>query len=309
VHFIGTIIEDANGKCEQPIVFLNTKEKGDTFSFNLGEEQTIPGLEMGMAGLREGETAVIICSPQYSYGPMGNPQGFHSMGKPIPEKATLKFELTFLFFDPPDSSQVWKLSDSEKMEDCKKRKDEGNELFKHAAYEKAFRRYSQAVAFVDAMENKEPASSLLLPCYLNMAACKLKTESYKEVISWSTKALELDSKNVKALFRRGKAYSNVNENEKAKSDLVLALQLDPSASEAQQELRKVEENIVANTKKEKQFYGGMFNKLNEDSKKEGSLYKDIPPEPEPKTKLCKICNKEIETIQWARHMIKKHSKK
>lgn len=39
--------------------------------------------------------------------------------------------------------------------------------------------------------------------YLNLCACQLKVESFDFAVVNATKAIEIDSKNVKALFRRG----------------------------------------------------------------------------------------------------------
>jgi len=146
-------------------------------------------------------------------------------------------------------------------------------------------------------------------CLLNIAVCKLKRGDFKEVISATTKVIEADPNNLKALFRRGKAYSAMNDNEKAKEDLTKAMTIDKTDSEIRQELAKVKEKLLHSKKKEQQFYGGIFDKLSKPKDGEEGLYADAQPEPEPKTKLCRICNEEIETVQWARHVIKKHGKK
>lgn len=116
----------------------------------------------------------------------------------------------------------------------------------------------------------------------------------------------MDANNTKALFRRGKAYMNTGELEKAKEDLEKASTIQPS-EEINRELAKVKQKLNAAKQKEKKFYGNMFNKLTEESKNEGGLYEDMKPEEEPKTKLCTFCNQQIETVQWARHVIKYHS--
>jgi FKBP-type peptidyl-prolyl cis-trans isomerase len=37
-------------------------------------EQTIPGLDLAVATMREGEKALITVKPDQGYGPQGNPQ-------------------------------------------------------------------------------------------------------------------------------------------------------------------------------------------------------------------------------------------
>lgn len=83
-------------------------------STSLFPEQTIPGLDIALSTMKEGEKATIYCKPNYAFGSHGNPmvtflpffyltcKGFHSLGIPIPGDCTLKFELEFLAFDPPE---------------------------------------------------------------------------------------------------------------------------------------------------------------------------------------------------------------
>lgn len=52
-------------------------------------------------------------------------------------------------------------------------------------------------------ETKEKKDALLLAGYLNLAACYLKLENYQEVIQNCEKALEIDPKSSKGLFRKG----------------------------------------------------------------------------------------------------------
>jgi FK506-binding protein 4/5 len=115
--------------------------------------------------------------------------------------------------------------------------------------------------------------------------------------------LAVDAKNVKALFRRGKAHAALKEFEKAKQDLSAALQLENSP-EIKQELKSVEALEQKVTASEKKLYSNLFNQLSKEP-----LYK---PEEEPsgtKMKKCSICGEEVEEIQLARHVIKKHSQK
>lgn len=51
-------------------------------------------------------------------------------------------------------------------------------------------------------EEKQQAKVLKITCNLNNAACKLKLKEYKQAEKLCSKVLELDSKNVKALYRR-----------------------------------------------------------------------------------------------------------
>jgi len=147
-----------------------------------------------------------------------------------------------------------------------------------------------------------------LSCYLNLAVSYLNIFEYKEALRFSNKAVELDANNTKGLFRRGKSYFHLNELEKAMEDFTKAISLDSSDLQVRQELTKVKEQLKNTKEKEKTFYGTMFTKLSEQETKE-SLYGDKISESESPTKLCTICNEQVDKIQWARHIIKKHGNK
>jgi tetratricopeptide (TPR) repeat protein len=136
----------------------------------------------------------------------------------------------------------------------------------------------------------------------------VKTNEWQLAIDAATRALEIEPKNVKALFRRGKSYSAINEPEKAVNDLNLAFELDANDPQIRNELRAAQAKLKEYRKREKEVYSGIFSQLKEQSKTEGSLYEDAKPEPPP-MKKCSICGEEVEEVQYARHVIKKHSQK
>jgi Flp pilus assembly protein TadD len=55
----------------------------------------------------------------------------------------------------------------------------------------------------------------------------LKEGDNENVIKYANKLLQMNPDNVKILFRRGMAYTNMMEFEKAKEDLVKANKLEP----------------------------------------------------------------------------------
>ena len=80
-----------------------------------------------------------------------------------------------------------------------------------------------------------------LPVCLNLAFCYLKLQMYHYCIKYCCQVLDKDSENDKALFRRGVAYMNVGELNKASEDLTRANQLtegkDPHVIEMLHELK------------------------------------------------------------------------
>jgi len=115
----------------------------------------------------------------------------------------------------------------------------------------------------------------------------------------------LESNNIKALFRRGKCYTNIGEYDNAKEDLVKASRLASVEviNDIKIEQHRLEELITKSQNKEQHMYKQIFDSL----KKDEALYANVSTKEEPKT--CSICGEKVEAIQYARHMIKKHSKK
>ncbi|KAJ8034613.1 Mitochondrial import receptor subunit TOM70 [Holothuria leucospilota] len=92
-------------------------------------------------------------------------------------------------------------------------KSKGNKFFKAQQYEKAIKFYTEAIE-ISPPENKQDLSTF----FQNRAAAQEQLKNYKEVIEDCSKALDLNPKYVKALFRRAKAYEMVEEKMKCLED-------------------------------------------------------------------------------------------
>ncbi|KAI3926229.1 hypothetical protein MKW98_028365 [Papaver atlanticum] len=60
------------------------------------------------------------------------------------------------------------------------------------------------------------------------SACKLKFKSYKEAKKLCTKVLEIERRNVKALYGPAQAYINLVDFDLAEFDIKKALEIDPT---------------------------------------------------------------------------------
>jgi len=182
--------------------------------------------------------------------------------------------------------ESWQLNKfSEKFEVGVRRKNEGNELFEKQKYSLAIQKYEKAIdllkydsSFSD--EEKKQANELKLPCYLNLAASYLKAQDYKLVIENSKKALEIDSKNVKGLWRRGIAYMSSGDWDFAKVDFENALEIDPENKSVKTSYAQLKKKIAAADKKDRQRFQNLFQRLAEEEKKEKDV-KEEKSEPKP----------------------------
>jgi peptidylprolyl isomerase len=223
------------------------------FTFNLGRGNVIKGWDLGVATMKKGELAVLTCRADYAYGESGSPPS-------IPANSTLKFEVELLDWDDPEPETI-----PEKLKVANKKKDIGNEYFKGGKITEATEQYSTALEYFKhaypSEEEKQDVNAIKLTLHLNLAACQLKTKDYSDAVLNCCKALDIDTKNVKALFRRGQAYSRDNEFDKAKADFDECLQLSPSNKEVRQELELLKKTQAEYKKKEKQLFANMFSKM------------------------------------------------
>jgi len=123
-------------------------------------------------------------------------------------------------------------------------KTEGNRSFSAGAFEAALAHYKNAA---DLFKEYSPtrldsdAKSMLVVVYSNSAQAYLKLGTDKEASDcarvMADKALALEPSNIKARFRRGCAYANVEDWTKARDDFEYVLRLEPGNESAKRELR------------------------------------------------------------------------
>ncbi|KAL5713780.1 hypothetical protein ACHQM5_015827 [Ranunculus cassubicifolius] len=116
-------------------------------------------------------------------------------------------------------------------------KSQGNQLFLAAQFEDALSKYELALYFAPEMPSSLELRSI---CHSNRAVCFSKQGKYEEAIKESTKALELNPKNLKALVRRGEAHEKLKHFDDSIADFKKILELDPSNGEARKNIRRLE---------------------------------------------------------------------
>jgi len=251
-------------------------ERND-FKFVLGAEQVISGLDKTVEGMKKGEKAIVTLNAKYGYGSEGNAQ----FG--IPGDSKLEYEVELVDFVKEKAS--WEMNAEEKFAACEKARGEGNELFKDGKLDRAAKKYKKAIGFVDSDysltdEQKIQSKNLKVPCLLNLAACKLKAKEWRDAIDNCNKALEIDKENVKALYRRGQAYNELDDWDLSKSDLKKALEKEPNSSDIKREWSKLQKKITAHNQKQKKTFKNMFQKLSkmeEEEEKQKSKEEKVAP--------------------------------
>ncbi|KAJ7295553.1 hypothetical protein O6H91_14G016500 [Diphasiastrum complanatum] len=233
----------------------------DPFEFVIDEEQVIPGLDKAVATMKMGERALVTVAPEYGFGEVATEK---ELGV-VPANATLLYEVELLSFVKEKES--WNMDTPEKLEFATKKKEEGNTLFKLGKFARASKKYEKAAKLVEYdssfdEDQKKQSKVLKVTCNLNNAACKLKLKDYKEAIKLCSKVLELESQNVKALYRRAQAYIETADLDLAEFDIKKALEIDPQNREVRLEFKTLKQRQIEYNKKEAKLYGNMFARVN-----------------------------------------------
>ena len=123
-----------------------------------------------------------------------------------------------------------------------KLKNEANINFAIQNYNKSIELYTYAMGLMP----KGDKSQLTINLYNNRGNCQIKMQNHKMGIQDFTKVLEIDNNNIKALYRRGICYNNIDKYNLAFQDLNQAFKLSKTEKEKEMiksEMDKTIENI------------------------------------------------------------------
>lgn len=250
------------GKLQDGTVFVKKGHDDEQpFEFKIDEEQVIYGLDKAVMNMKKGEVALVTIHPEYAFGSSGSTQDLAT----VPPNSNVYYEVELVSFVKEKES--WDMNTPEKIEAAGKKKEEGNALFKAGKYERASKRYEKAIKYIEydssfSDEEKQKTKVLKVTCNLNNAACKLKLKDYKQAEKLCTKVLELDSRNVKALYRRAQAYIQLVDLDLAEMDIKKALEIEPDNRDVKIEYKILKDKVREYNKKDAQFYGSIFAKMN-----------------------------------------------
>uniref|UniRef100_A0A8B9GFQ1 peptidylprolyl isomerase n=1 Tax=Amazona collaria TaxID=241587 RepID=A0A8B9GFQ1_9PSIT len=211
----------------------------------LGKDITLLGLEVGLLTMKKGELSRFVFAPGYAYGQLGCPPL-------IPPSATVIFEVEVLdFLDTAASDAFFELTAEQQaafplqevLEVADTERQFGNYLYRKRRLDDAKDRYKKALSILGLRPSSESeqrqinASKLLL--LLNLSLTYLKLERPTQALAYGEKALEIDQRNAKALFRCGQACLCMTEYEKARDFLVRAQRIQPFNHDINNELKKL----------------------------------------------------------------------
>lgn len=276
-------------------------DEGEVFDFILGDGQVLEAWDIGVATMKPGEKSKFIADSSLAYGD-------DDAGDDIPASAVLEFTIELVSGikkqapSAADAAQQKAQKKStlpgevERYKRAEQAKANGNNFVHSGNFSSARRAYQEALSllrtgFVNGLsdvsdgENNEVSSTTLellrsanqlrLSCLLNLAQCDLKLGDHKAAEQNACEALDLDSTNCKALYRRGVARLVSGDLPEAKADLLKASQLDPRNTEIRRKLEECQNKLTACAQWQKSAYGGIFGKAPEQQVKHRNLA-DLP---------------------------------
>lgn len=263
----GTIFEKKGYEGEEP------------FQFVVDEEQVIAGLDKAVETMKIGEVALITIGPEYGFGNIETQRDLAV----IPPNSILIYEVEMVSFTKEKES--WDMNTTEKIQASREKKEQGNSLFKVGKYQRAAKKYDKAAKYIEhdnsfSAEEKKQSKVLKVSCNLNHAACCLKLKDFKEAAKLCSKVLELESQNVKALYRRAQAYIETADLDLAEFDIKRALEIEPQNREVRLEYKILKQKQIEYNKKDAKLYGNMFARLNKLEAFEGKKGEGEPMEVE-----------------------------
>ncbi|KAK1784986.1 hypothetical protein P4O66_018421 [Electrophorus voltai] len=242
--------------------------------FEIGDGESLdlpPGVEKALQAMEQGEESLFTLKPKYGFGNAGYDK-FN-----IPPGATLQYKIKLTAFEKAKES--WEMNTGEKLEQSAIVKEKGTQYFKDGKYKQAAVQYKRIVSWLEHEsglqgEEEEKAKALRLAAHLNLAMCYLKLHEPSPAFENCDKALELDTSNEKALFRRGEALFVMKEFDRAREDFQRVLQLYPANKAAKSQVVLCQKHLKEQHEKDKRLYANMFQKFAErDAKKEAEQAK------------------------------------
>lgn len=250
-------------KCKVRIV---GKYEGKTFDerevdFILGEcEESglISAFDHFVKKMKEGETSLMTADAAHAFGQEGKSE----WGIPPDAQVTYDVSLTKL----EKAKETWAMSVEEKLEGAEKAKEQGTACFNKSSFVAAVKAYERMGTLLATdpefkEENEEKRKKLLTTSHLNLAMTHLKRNDFTAARKAADEALTSDSKNVKALYRRGMANIGLKDLEDAKVDFKQVIKIEPDNKAAKQQLAVCVKGLKDHAEKQKKTFQGMFDKF------------------------------------------------
>ena len=233
-----------------------SKESGKVLEYRVGSGEVNKALDRIVKDMKKGEQCRVRASPA------GNQLVGGTLIKQLPASTAVVYHVELV--DHVKEKEPYEMNNEEKFSSCENRREEGNKFFKQGLWKRATKRYKSALDCVKSdhtfstAEEKQKGKQAQLRCLLNQSACSIKMEKWKDALEQSTKALEIDASNAKALFRRAQAHLHRADYDLAEKDLKHALEKEPNDKEIVALLNKCKAQQKLQDQKDKAMFAKML---------------------------------------------------
>lgn len=195
--------------------------------------------------------------------------GYNDLDELFRTPCDLIFTMEVLAIDLPEEyeKETWQLNEDEKLKSVDDYRVRGNEMFKNNQFKEALDFYSLALGVLEQLMLREKPkeeewndlAKVKVPLLLNYAQCKLIEKDFYRAIENCTEVLSYEPENLKAFYRRGRAYVGAWEPVKAQDDFLRCISLDPSLKATiTKEINNLKEKIKSLEDKDKSNYSKLF---------------------------------------------------
>uniref|UniRef100_A0A0K0FZ66 peptidylprolyl isomerase n=1 Tax=Strongyloides venezuelensis TaxID=75913 RepID=A0A0K0FZ66_STRVS len=249
-------------------------ERELTYNLGEGEAYDLPvGVDVAIRRFKKGEKSkVILSGGSHTYG-LHPPKEFN-----LPPNAKIEFEIFLKDFLPEKHS--WEMTTAEKLNAALMAKEKGTKYLQEERLNLALNLYNRCISLIENLKEVEGDletqwKQTCIAGRLNAALVHLKNKSYSECIHQCDKVLEIDSKNVKALYRKGQGYQQRKDYDDAISVYNKVLEIEPHNTAAINNLKICTKEKQDYAAKEKQRFSRLFEKMaktnNEEKKSESDV--------------------------------------
>ncbi|VDN28128.1 unnamed protein product [Gongylonema pulchrum] len=235
-------------------------DKEVSFVVGEGTEAGLPeGVDRAVRRFNKGEKSSIhLKGKRFTFGDSPPPQ------YNLPPNAELDFTLFLKEYEKMKAP--WELTGPEKLDAAEAVKERGTMFFKQGKLRLAAAKYARIIELLEyekSFENeaKEKRDALLLAGYLNSALVSAKQNETVECIKNCDKALEVDPKCIKALYRKAFALQEQNDIEEAVAVYKKVLEYEPQNKAATTQIVACKKKLAEIRVQEKKRYKGMFEKF------------------------------------------------
>ena len=223
----------------------------------VGDGDVPPALELALKRMHPNERACVRAESRFAYGPKGRPAKKGEVDRAVPPDADLEWSVET--HNLGTAKAAGEMTPAEQFEEAENRKALGNEHFAHAEWSKAAKSYEEAMksinfeSYPSHSEERAKAVQVVLDSGNNLTLALMKMEEWAKAKQACIHVLQVDGRNLKALFRASQIAMTQHLHEEATAALNRAQELYPNSEEVRVQQRLLEKTKVAYKRKERKM--------------------------------------------------------